>query len=291
MIGEIAALICALCWAIAARLFRNLGGQFSSVALNFWKGLISILLLIVVIQFYPTTLKFDNDLIFWLALSGIIGIGIGDTFFFLALKKIGDSQSILIAETLAPIGTALLAMIWIGEWLSWQQWLGIAIVIVSVDVIIKIQKKNTEKLFELSGYAFAAMAAVCQSIGAVISRDILLTHELSVFHASLIRLLGGMAIILLLILIGRRKIMPESTGDNKIWVWLGLATFVGTFMALVLQMVAFSLTKAAVVQTLFAVSVIISLGIAKILGEKVSRSTVIWSLLALVGVSVLFFAP
>ena len=291
MIGELAALTCALLWAIAARIFRNLGGEFSSVALNFWKGLISILLLIVVVQFIPMELELSNQVIFWLALSGIIGIGIGDTFFFLALKKIGDSQSILIAETLAPIGTALLAMAWIGEWLSWQQWLGIAVVIISVDIIIKIQKRHSEQAFELTGYGYAAIAALCQSIGAVVSRDVLLSSDIDVFHASLIRLLGGMAIILILILIGRRTLLPKTKQQPSIWLWLLAATFIGTFMALVLQMVAFSYTKAAVVQTLFAVSVIISLAIARMLGEKVRRNTLFWSLLALVGVGVLLFAP
>lgn len=291
MIGEIAALTCALCWAIAARIFRNLGGQFSSVILVFWKGLISIALLLIVVQFFPLDFELTNQVIFWLALSGVIGIGIGDTFFFLALKKIGDSQSILIAETLAPIATALLAMSWIGEWLSWQQWLGIAVVIFSVDVIIKIQKRHSEQTFELTGYSYAAIAALCQSIGAVISRDVLLTSEIDVFHASLIRLVGGMAIILLLIVIGRKAIMPKTKDQSSIWLWLFAATFVGTFMALVLQMVAFSYTKAAVVQTLFAVSVIISLGIARILGEKVRRNTLVWSCLALAGVSILIFSP
>ena len=291
MLGELAALTCALCWAIAARIFRNLGDQFSSVSLNFWKGLISILMLLVIVPFVPGSFVMTNDLVFWLALSGVVGIGIGDTFFFLALKKIGDSQSILVAETLAPIGTALLAMIWIGEWLTWQQWFGIALVIVSVDVIIKIQKRHSESIFELSGYGFAAIAALCQSIGAVISRDVLLGSDIDAFTASLIRLSGGMAIILVLIIAGRKKLLPETRQFWRTWQWLFLATFIGTFMALTLQMVAFDHTKAAIVQTLFAVSVIISLGIARLLGEKVRRNTLIWSVLALVGVSVLLISP
>ena len=88
MLGELAALTCALCWAIAARIFRNLGDQFSSVSLNFWKGLISILMLLVIVPFVPGSFVMTNDLVFWLALSGVVGIGIGDTFFFLALKKL-----------------------------------------------------------------------------------------------------------------------------------------------------------------------------------------------------------
>ena len=46
--GVFAALGTALCWAIAARLFRGTGNAFSPLTMNFWKGLISIAILAVV---------------------------------------------------------------------------------------------------------------------------------------------------------------------------------------------------------------------------------------------------
>ena len=47
--GVFAALGTALCWAIAARLFRGTGNAFSPLTMNFWKGLISIAILAVVL--------------------------------------------------------------------------------------------------------------------------------------------------------------------------------------------------------------------------------------------------
>ena len=170
MTGEIAALTTACCWAVAARMFQMLGAYFNPLALNFWKGALAALVLFAVTLFYPLAVELPSDAVFWLVLSGIIGIGLGDTFFFRALNQIGDSQSILLAETLAPILTALLAMIWINEWLSWQQWVGIAVVILSVDMIIKLQKRDSRKIFSMSGYVYAALAALCQAVGAVLSR-------------------------------------------------------------------------------------------------------------------------
>jgi drug/metabolite transporter (DMT)-like permease len=285
--GEIAALSTALCWAIAARMFRILGHSFSPLALNFWKGFAAIGILLVITQFFLPSVSLSNDAIFWLLLSGVIGIGLVDTFFFQALNKIGDSQSILVAETLAPIFTALFAMAWISEWLTWQQWLGIAVVIFSVDVIIKIQKKDDAQLFQLSGYVYAGLAAVCQAIGAVLSRDILTSTGVDAFNASQVRLLGGLAIIVLLMLITRQKWIPKTDNPKRTWQLFVGATVIGTFAALYLQMVAFTYTKAAIVQTLFATSVILSLLVAKCLGEKVDKKTAIWSSFALIGVAIL----
>lgn len=288
--GEIAALSTALCWAVAARMFRILGNNFSPLALNFWKGFAAIGILLVITQFFLPPISLSNEAIYWLLFSGVIGIGLGDTFFFQALNKIGDSQSILIAETLAPIFTALLAMAWIAEWLTWQQWTGIALVLFSVDVIVKLQKRDETQIFELSGYVYAGLAALCQAVGAVISRDILTSTGVDAFNASQIRLIGGLLIIVLLMLFMRQAWLPKTDNAKQTWKFFIGATVIGTFAALYLQMVAFTYTKAAVVQTLFATSVVLSLVVARILGEKVNSKTVVWSMLALVGVGVLVFA-
>lgn len=287
MIGELAALSTALCWAVAARMFRILGQSFSPLSLNLWKGLAAIAILVVITEFFVAPVDIDQNTLFWLLLSGVIGIGLGDTFFFQALNKIGDSQSILVAETLAPIFTALLAMAWIGEWLTWQQWCGVAIVLFSVDVIIKIQKRSTENIFILSGYIYAGLAALCQAVGAVLSRDILTSVDIDAFNASQIRLVGGLAIIVILMLVSKQKWLPTTQNAKRTWLFFLGATVIGTFAALYLQMVAFTHTKAAVVQTLFATSVILSLVVAWVLKEKVDKKTLWWSLLALVGVAVL----
>lgn len=287
MVGEIAAISTALCWAVAARLFRVLGQHFSVLSLNLWKGILSCLLLILITQLFLPSVSINTSAIAWLLLSGAIGIGIGDSCFFQALIKIGDSQSILVAETLAPIFTALLAMVWIAEWLSPMQWLAIAVVLFSVDMVIKVQRNVPMQLFDLSGYAFAALAALCQAIGAVISRDVLTTYEIDAFNGSLVRLLGGLVIVVAMLLVSKQSWLPKSANLTRTWFLFTGATVVGTLVALSLQMVAFSYAKAAVVQTLFATSVIMSLFIARLMGETIARKTIIWSLIALTGVALL----
>ena len=167
MIGEIAALICALFWAIAARLFRILGTSFSPLVLNLWKGLVALVLLIVAVLFLAPPLEITTETLIWLLISGVIGIGLGDTFFFQAINRIGDSQTLLVAETLAPIFTALLAIAWLAEWLTTMQWLGIALVIVSVDVVIRTQRKQKNHVVSLSGFGFAGLAQDLQTFGKV----------------------------------------------------------------------------------------------------------------------------
>lgn len=289
MIGEIAALTTALCWAVASRMFQVLGKSFTPLALNFWKGIAAAIVLFIVTQFFYPDFSISNEQMFWLLLSGAVGIGLGDTFFFQALNKIGDSQAILIAETLAPIITALFAMAWIAEWLTWQQWIGIAVVILSVDMIIKLKKKQTVIAFDANGYYYAAGAAFCQAFGAVISRDILTSSNIDPANASTYRLLGGMGIIVILMLWRKERWLPKSDSLKKTWILFAWATTIGTFAALFLQMLAFTHTKAAIVQTLFATSVVLSLLVAKVMGETVGKRMTLWSLVALAGTAFLVF--
>lgn len=292
MVGELAALATALSWAVAARIFHQLGQAFTPLSLNLWKGVFGILALLLITQSYQASSIFAPELYFWLLVSGMIGIGLGDTFFFQALKRIGDSQTILVAETTAPIFTAFLAMVWINEWLSWPQWVGIALVLLAVDRVVILQKRKSIGAFSLSGYFYAAMAALCQALGAVVSRDILTRYPIDAFNASLIRLAGGMVIICLLIMVTKSTWLPSlaqlSLAQKKsIGYRFTAAVFLGTFAGLYLQMVALTHAKAAVVQTLFATSVILSLLVAKLLGERLDNRMFAWSLLALSGVALL----
>jgi len=286
MIGELAALTCAVLWAIAARLFKQLGQSFSPLLLNFWKGLVAAILLLIAVQFLPSP-TISTPTLLLLLVSGVIGIGLGDTFFFQAINRIGDSQTLLVAETLAPILTALLAIAWLSEWLTTIQWLAIAIIIISVDMVIRYQRKQANSPFDITGVGYAGLAALCQALGAVISRQVLTTTELDALNASFIRLLGGMAIIVVLMLWRKKRWLPVSDTPVRVWGIFAIATFFGTFAGLYLQMLAFAYTKAAIVQTLFATSIVFSLALAVILGDKIKPKTVVWSMIALTGVMLL----
>lgn len=110
--GELAALMAAFLWAVATVLFGRLGKALSPLILNLLKGVMAI-------AFIGLTLLLRADLapelpfgaVGWLALSGAIGIGLGDTAYFTAVNQLGARRALLL-ESLAPPLAALLA--WVG---------------------------------------------------------------------------------------------------------------------------------------------------------------------------------
>ncbi len=283
--GEIAAIATAICWSVSVMLFRYLGNNFTPLTLNFWKGLLASLALGLVLIFTGIRYLPQTKDIFWLLLSGAIGIGIGDTAFFSALNRMSESSTLLLTETLAPILTALLAMLWLAEWLSAWQWLAMAIILFGVDLVIRSRKKGSQHLLiSFSGLSFAALAALCQAIGAVIGRDVLTHSAIDSVSASLLRLLGGLITASLIILFSNKSFLPKQADQFTTWKMLAIATFFGTFLAMIFQTLSFTYAPAAIVQALFASSIIFTLLLAWFNGQQITRNATIGSSIAVVGV-------
>ena len=121
--------------------------------------------------------------------SGVIGIGLGDTALFASLTRIGEQNTLLIAETLAPFIVITLAFVLLSETLTWLHYAGIFLVLLASDLAIGWRHHNR---LDLVAVLFAITAACCQATGALISRYCLSTTELGVLESAVWRLAGGL---------------------------------------------------------------------------------------------------
>ena len=87
LIGLAAALSAALVWAVASILFRHAGATAPPLTLNLYKGAIASVLLVMTLGARAELGDFVSPwALLILALSGAVGIGVGDTAFFAALN-------------------------------------------------------------------------------------------------------------------------------------------------------------------------------------------------------------
>jgi len=199
-IGEISALSAAFFWALSSVIYRLLGKTIAPLQLNILKGLIAIAMLLLTLTWQGWQwgeVSFGGLMI--LALSGVLGIGLGDTAYFVALNQLGARKTLLL-ETLAPPISALLAFILIGEKLSYFAWCGIFLTILGVAWVISertlgAENKNSSLLL---GVFWGLGAAIAQASGAVLSRIVLLNSNLSSLESSFVRLTAGLVITLIL---------------------------------------------------------------------------------------------
>ena len=293
MIGQLAALIAAFLWAASSFIYSFVGQKIPPLQLNFLKGIIAIFLILMTVGIQQPRIGSIAPMpALMLALSGLIGIGLGDTAFFLALNNLGVRKTLLL-ETVAPPMSAFLGFILIGEIIAPQLWLGIVLTLFGVIWVIWERSGRELAVGYKSGLIWVMLAAISQSLGAVLSRMALLNSEITPLESSLIRLLAGSAIALILSLIpifskDKSLISTIRSLPSRTILIIFLASFGGTYLGIWLQQISFKYTSIGIAQTLLATSPLFSLLIALVRKEKVTLRSFLGVTLALIGVSFLF---
>lgn len=290
-VGEIAAVSAALAWAVATWLYSQFSHRFSALQLNIVKGVIASLMMLLIL---PVTMgspvEISEGHFIILAISGVIGIAVGDSAYFASLKRIGPNKTLLL-ESLAPPLSGILAIVALGSVLPLQSWFGVVITTVAVTSVV-FQSEDGAPI-SWSGVGFGLLASTCQATGVVISHYALVAGDINPLLGALIRLsIGVVAVMLVIGLIERQPYRGISQhlkglGSNG-FIWLLAAIFIGTFLALWLQQIALKHANPAVAQTLIATSPLFMLVIYMLKGDAITKKSVVGTLAALMGISLFF---
>ena len=200
-LGEGAAIAAACVWAFSTVLYKRFSHHLSPFELNVTKGVIAAaLMLFAILVTSDTLLPSQLSSWGWLIASGILGIAIGDSAYFAALRNIGPARTLVI-ESLAPAIAGMLNIVILGVYLSASAWLGIIITTLGVMLAIKPSKSQPvmDKKHYLLGVVFALTAATCQAAGMVLSKGALNHENISSLWAALIRLGSGTLFVAMLV--------------------------------------------------------------------------------------------
>ncbi|MBD1844988.1 DMT family transporter [Cyanobacteria bacterium FACHB-63] len=288
--GELAALAAALIWACGSIVYTGVGRQITPLALNFTKGWIAIVLLgltfLLTGQSFPAIEPAAFSLLF---LSGVIGIGFGDTAYFKALNCIGARRTLLF-ETLAPPLSAILALIFLQERLSGSAWLGIGLTIAGVVwVILERVSDRHENFRPLQGSLYGLLAAIGQAAGAVLSRSALIQTDIDSLWSTLIRLIGGTIALLIWILLQRQiSETLKPLKDRRLLVVIAGTAFISTYLGIWLQQTSLKFATTGIAQALSSTSPLFVLPISWAMGDRISLRSFFGVLVSLLGVALLF---
>ncbi len=290
--GELAALSAALIWAVASVIYTGVGRQLSPLVLNLVKGLMAIVLLIATLlltgNLFPTVSPHSLIL---LLLSGVVGIGFGDTAYFGALNCMGPRRT-LVLESLAPPLAAVLALIFLQEQLPSSGWVGIGLTVLGVTWVVleRSREATTPSVLPFRGIVLGLLAAGGQAGGAVMSRAALVGTDINPLWSTFIRLVGGIAILLIWIGLQRQSIQVlKPLRSRRLFIVVAGTAFMSTYLGIWLQQLSLKYAPAGVAQSLCATSPLFVIPIAVIFaGDKVSVRAVLGVLVAIAGVWLLF---
>src|SRR4051794_8534175 len=155
--------ISAICGNRASKL---LGGTEA----NFWRLAFAALLLGLYAYLFGSGLAGSAFLTFFI--SGCIGFGVGDLALFQALPRIGSRLSVMLVLCLSsPMGAAL-EWWWMKTALSGPQIASAIVILTGVAIAMAPSEhlKGSRNVIA-AGVTFGVIAAVCQALGAVLSRE------------------------------------------------------------------------------------------------------------------------
>jgi drug/metabolite transporter (DMT)-like permease len=295
-IGEIAGLATSFFFAITAIIFTKTGRMVGSQITNRMRLLFAISYLVIInIVFYhePLPLSAGSSRWIWLSLSGVIGLALGDTFLFQAFVSLGPRLGSLLLS-LTPIFGSIIAWAFFDETLTWMQITGIALALAGIGWVVMSHEEpaNTPRGHTRRGVIFGMLAGLGQAIGLVLSKQGM-TENFPPFQATSIRMLAAA----IFIWIGA-AVMGQAGGtieavrkQPKVIGLLALGALVGPVLGVSASLLAVQHAEIGVASTLITLQPVILIPISYFFfKEKIGWQAIAGTLLAIVGVAVLFLA-
>src|SRR4030095_4239068 len=142
-IGEIAALATSFFFAITTLIFTSTGRLVGPQVTNRMRLLFALGYLVAlnfILFREPLPFSAETSRWIWLSLSGVIGLSLGDAFFFQSLISVGPRLGSLLLG-LAPIFGSIIAWAFFGETLSPMQIIGILLALAGIGWVVMSHKE------------------------------------------------------------------------------------------------------------------------------------------------------
>lgn len=292
--GEIAALLTAVCWSFNSVVFSLAGKRVGSIIVNKFRIWIAFIVLIILHftlyrSFFP--LSAGPREMGYLALSGVIGFIIGDSLLFEAFLLIGPRLAMLLM-LLAPIFSAVLAWIILGETLLF--WQIIAIIVTMGGIGLAVSENQPHKLEHPKHHGIGILlgigGAVGQASGLLLSK-LGMARGLSPISANYIRVAAAaLAITAISLLRGSVRSDFIKMKDIKAFLQICSGACTGPVLGVILSLVAIRYTQIGIASTLMSLSPILLIPVGYYLfKEHITFRTIGGTIIALTGAIWLFF--
>lgn len=314
-LGEAAGLGTAVCFALTALTFTAAGRRVGSHAVNAVRivyALVFLAALMLILDRGPWPWDMAGEPVLWLAISGVIGLAIGDGMLFRAYVLIGARLGSLLMA-LWPAVAALLSFLMLGETLTLQALAGIALTLASVAWVVSERQRaraanassEASGRPEISsrdfvvGVALAMGGVFGQAIGFVLAKPAMLgavergLPAIDPLPATFARMaFGALAVLGLSLLRRRGGEVLKSFRDRRASLTILVGSVFGPFLGVWLSLIASLNTKIGVAGTLIATSPIWVIPLVIIVDkERVSPRAWLGAVGAILGVALLVLRP
>ena len=189
MMGELAALGAAICWTISAILYKEALLKTKPISANIVRLVCTSIILVAclaIIGKFGVLMNLPAYAVVLACVSGIIGLGVGDTLYMMSLKLIGVARAVPIT-CVYPLFNLLWAVFLVGEPITLSVVLGAVTIVFGIWLLRQetdVGRAETEKKILVKGVAYALATAVMWSVSiTMIDMAVTLPETSSLDHA------------------------------------------------------------------------------------------------------------
>ena len=297
MMGELAALGAAICWTISAILYKEALLKAKPISANITRCVSTSIILVAfltAIGKFGVLTSLPTYAVVLACVSGIIGLGFGDTLYMVSLKLIGVARAVPIT-CIYPLFSLLWAIFLVGEPVTLPVVLG-AVTIVFGIWLLSLEEKTdtvkTQKKILIKGVAYALATAVIWSVGIMmIDMAVTLPETSSLDHALAINTIRVTAIAVSLLILS--PIIDRDFGFLKMQRKTSAALIFGGIVALglgwfFLTYSFINTSESRAVPISSTTPLFSTLSAIIFLRERVSMKNVWGSILIVVGIFLIF---
>lgn len=287
--GDIYALLTAVCWSAAVILFELTSNKINPLQINIVKnsfGVIGFIITIFIFDIpYP---NFSNKNLVILAISGFIGVGIADLLFLESLRKIGSSLSAIVATVYAP-SVFIIAYIYFNEIITLNLYLGSCLILGGIMISTYNFPKQITSSQLFTGILFGALAQILTAASVLSVKPIMADNP--ILYVALIRFgVGLMSSIVFMSFHSGFKFIYITFQQGYRNIFLLGGSFFGTYLSVILWLAGYKYTlagRAAIYNQLS--TVLISIMAVYFLKDTLTLKKKIGILLSFVGAVIVTF--
>ncbi len=291
-IHELAALGTATCWATSGLIASDAVRALGPFHFNLIRQMFVTVLLALIVTVTGGWQGLSSAEFATLALSGVIGILLGDTLNFAGVGRLGPRRGGAVFALNAPMA-AILGWAVLGEALPAQAWAGIGLAALGVALAVLGRPRQDAHRLEtvrgalIAGVLFGLGGALGQAAGSLIARP-LMSAGLDPYLASLARVGASGAAMALLAATPIVPALPRPV--TRLTIAQALATAViGLLIGMTLFLYALQGAETGIVATLSATSPVIILPLLWLrTGQRPTGISFVGAALAVAGLALIF---
>ena len=261
---DLLAIGAAACWAVGSVTSVMPARHLGAFAFTRWRMFMVAIMLWAVVAVTGSWRGFGPG--YWgvMAISGLVGIFVGDTALFAAVNRLGPRRAGVLFATHAAFSAAL-GFVLLGERMSPQAFGGAVLTLLGVmSAIVLGRHKDETHAWEADrghvglGVALALLAALCQAVGSLIAKPVM-ALQVDPVMASAVRVTVATSAHFVLLLAGFKASRAQQPATLRVLGQTALNGFIAMGVGMTLVLLALEKGDVGMVAILSSVSPILVL--------------------------------